>query len=163
MNAELLLCALARRGCPSTAGELADVAIGLAMASGWPRWTWEGEPAKKASRLLQAMATKGDVVRAGVRRENSRDVPLYGLSDRPYDAHAPVPDAPDPDGTDHPFVGLTRRQQFAIFDALDTSAQIATRHRAEMRDLIARHDRELAEHAARAKRDLLAAGLEDPR
>lgn len=163
MNAELLLCALARRGCPSTAGELADTASGLAMANSWPRSTWEGELAKKASRLLQSMAVKREVVKTGSRRENARDVPLYGLVDRSYDPQAPVPDPPAPDGAEHPLVGMTKRQQFAIFDALDSAAQIGTRHRAEMRDLIARHDRELAEHAARAKRDLLSAGLEDPR
>lgn len=161
MNEALLLCALARRGAPGSAGDLTDDAVGIAQSAGWPERTWSGVSVRAVSRLLQSMVEKGAVVRAAARRENGREVPLYGLSS--YDRAAPVPPPPDPVGEDHPLHGLTTRQRFVLFDAQDAWLALLGRHAAELRALVDRHTRELAELAERNRRDLLAAGLTEGR
>lgn len=158
MNESLLLTALTRRGAPGTAGDVFDAAMGLAMSANWPRRTWEQSSVKTVSRLLQSLESRGEVLRAGARKEGGRDVPLYGVAR--YDLDAPMPARPDPVGPEHPLNGMNRRQMFVLFDAQDVMLQALTRQHGELRALVDRHLRDLADLAQRTRRDLLDAGLE---
>lgn len=160
MNDELLLAALHRHGAPCTAGELTDVAVGLAMGAGWPRRTWESPNVRAVSRQLQVMADVGSVIRCAARRENGREVPTYGLG--VYDRATAVPDAPQRDRSEHPLSSMTARQRFTLFDVQDALLQTMARHRDEHNALLDRHARELADLAARNRRELVAVGLEVP-
>lgn len=166
---EVILCALARRGDPATAGDLTDAAIALMQAECWPRRCWTNMSVRAVSRLLQGAARRGEVREAGRRSEAGVMRPLY--APLAADPNAPMPNAPDPEGEDHPLAGKTKRQQFVVFDAMERFLDSLTRQRQETVDLLtaqrrsaeelfARHTRELATLAERSRRDLLAAGLD---
>lgn len=166
---EVILCALARRATPATAGDLTDDAIALMQAEGWPRRAWAGMTVKSVSRLLQGAAKRGEVHETGRRSEGGVPRPLYAAL--MPDANAPMPASPDPEGEDHPLAGKTKRQHFVVFDAMERYLDALTRMRQETTDtyaaqrkasddLLARHSRELAALSERIRRDLLAAGLD---
>jgi len=159
---ELLLCALKRQGKPATAGDLTDAACALAMEAGWPRRTWANLQPRAVAGVLKSLRHRREVEEVGERAENGRSVPLFQPRDG-WDAKAPMPAAPDPEGEDHPLHGTTNRQKFVLFDVMDSCLNAAARQRSELNELVNRHNRELAELAARAKRELMAAGLEGAR
>jgi hypothetical protein len=167
---ELLLCALKRHGKPATAGEIADAAIALAMAEGWPRRSWLVISAKSASGKLKEILRTGDVIRcAHGRLENSVERPLYEPIGG-YDARAPLPQIPDSTGEDHPLHGKTLRQQFVIHDIGDMGLELRDRQYTELVEslmgvlqLIRKHSTEFAEYRARAKSRLFEVGLGDAR
>lgn len=158
MNEDLLMTALSRRGAPSTAAEVFDMSVGLAMSAGWPRRTWEQSSVKTVSRLLQSMANRSQILRFGMRKEGGREVPLYGLAT--YQRDAPLPPQPDLAGTDHPLVGMTAHQRLVLFDAQDAMLQALHRQRTELHQMVDRHMRELSDLTQRQRHQLLAAGLE---
>lgn len=164
---EMLLCALKRHGEPATASELYDVAVGLAIDSGWPRRTWTATSVKQAAALLKGMVARGLIERVGDKRENGRDTPAYAprASGDPtqsrWDKDAPLPSAPELSPVNHPLNGMNKRQQFVVFDLMETALNNYARQHSEIHDMLRRHNRELSDAAARAKRELLAAGVSD--
>lgn len=153
----LVLCALHRAGQPATAGDLYDMAVGLAMDEGWPRRSWSTSSIQSVAALLRGMESRGEVHRQGTRTENGRPVPLWALEH--YDPDAEIPPPPAPEGTDHPLHGRTRRQTYVLFDVLDDLVATHSRQRAEADDLWRRHARELETLARQAKQHLVSAGL----
>lgn len=156
---DLILCVLHRATTPLSAGDVCDQAVALAMAADWPRRAWGELTPQRVAALLKGMESRQEVRRAGKRKENGTVRPLWTVPGV-GDANWPLPDPPAPGGEDHPLVGMTRRQQFALFDVLDTTLGLMFRQRRELDELVARHHRDLAEHTAAVKRDLLAAGIE---
>lgn len=155
MSRELVLCALHRLGAPSTAADVSDKASALAVSEGWPRSTWAALSPQSVSRLLQSAGCK----KAGaVRDPTGNNRPMWQPPSCTFDIDYPLPARPE-EQSRHPLTGRTPEQMYALFDALDTALTTATRQREELRDLVTRHDRELAGLAQRCKHQLLAAGF----
>ncbi len=158
MSASLILAALHRHSAPLTATELHDLVVAVALDAGWPKRAWADLSPRKIAALLRGMEARGEVIRAGEAPENGRLVPRWGLE--AYDATTPFPPPDLAEADEHPLHGMTRRQQFVLFDALDANLAAYTRMQRETTELVARHNRELADLAARTKRELMAVGLE---
>jgi hypothetical protein len=157
---ELLICALRRHGTPATAATLVDSAIALAQADGWPQRSWARLNPQMAAGVLKSMHKRREVLRDGYQLYGGVERPLWAPVEG-FDAHAPMPPAPAPDGEDHPLHGTTMRQKFVLFDVLDASLTVYARMNSEVQELVHKHQRELSELSGRVKRELLAAGLQD--
>lgn len=153
MNAALLLCALNRAGAPTNSGDLLDQANALAMDAGWPPRSWKGCNVQRVAALMKGCESRGECWRV-----TDTKPPVWCLM--AYNRTAEIPAAPDPEGEDHPLHGMTSRQKFVLFDVLDATVAKYASQNQEAHAMLIRHTRELADHAARAKRELLAAGLE---
>lgn len=166
----LLMCALKRYGKPATAGDLTDAAIALAMDAGWTRHSWQAVTPQVVAALLRGAESRSEVERKGDRFENGRKTPLWAPisvkgnssafkeKELAFDADAPIPPAPDPEGADHPLNGKTKRQQYVMFDSVDTLLHLHQRLSRETQELIERHQRDIADALTRTKQQLLAAG-----
>jgi hypothetical protein len=156
---QLLLCALHRRGKPSTAGDIHETALGLAMNAGWPRSEWPTNP-KQVAALLKGMIKAGDVMQVDCSRENGRDVPMFQpICGAGFDSEYEMPDPPaKPKKSD--LDGMTKPQIYALVDVLEALVHEGARQRRELGSLLVRQLEEFERTTERAKRQLLAAGIE---
>lgn len=155
---ELILTALRRRGKPGTAGEIVDIANGLAVEAAWPKRYW-ARSAQQAVAVLKRLETNGQVEKAGLTRENGMERPMWQPKDGCYDSRAPLPDPPATAEKNHPVDTLTRAQLCAIFDVHSDVVFEATRQQQALIDFVSAQTRQFSEVINRAKRQLEAHGL----
>lgn len=156
---ELLLCALHRLNGARSATEIFDTAVSLAMDAWWPRSAWPVS-SKQTAALLKGMEAAGTVKRStkGCARENGRDVPIWepaGLIQPQYQ----IPDPPDRTKKKD-LDGMTKPQIYALVDVLSDLVHEGGRQRRELGSLLVRQLEEFERTTERAKRQLLAAGIE---
>lgn len=156
----LLVCAL-RRNCavPVTATQLHEYVIALAQSEGWPTRSYAELKPQSIAAQLKGGHKRGEVDQGKEVKEGGRLVPTWRCLIKDSDAKAPIPQAPTNHRAPHPLQGMTTMQQFAVFDQMDRSLAVYATQNAELMDMLNRHTRQLHEHAAQVKRELMAAGV----
>jgi hypothetical protein len=158
----MLLCAVQRSGKPMTASDLHDACVALAMENDWPKPSFAPWSPQRVAAALRNMETEHLVERAGVVRMegNERDTwKPKGELERWSNPHFPIPDPPARESDKHQLDTMSRSQQMTAFDVLGEVVNAGMRLRRECDTALIRAQQEFDDVVARARRQLLSAGL----
>ncbi|HUA80353.1 MAG TPA: hypothetical protein VL997_08280 [Dyella sp.] len=158
---QLVLAAVRRAGKPVTSVELQPLIEGLATDAGWQEHQLQDLSLRSIGRRLLNLAARGEIraCGTGIDARGNATTPLYEPSDGVFDQAAPIPEPPgqrdsevsQPSATadESPYADMEQRQLLEVLEVQDMALAC-----------VARFLRDMQAISEKARRRLLAAGLE---